>query len=165
MRWPSVVVAAAFAALTYAFWGFVNQPTAEPAWPSKIQGFAFSPYQADQDATLEQMPTVAQLESDLKLLSGKTNAVRTYSALGTFADIPALADKHDLNVTVGTWIDTRLGRNLTAIEVKSGRSRDALPGLAAFSEAFRPQRKLLVGADGIPVEEFLLQPVEHWVKA
>jgi len=27
------------------------------------------------------------------------------------ADIPALADKHDLNVTVGTWIDTRLGRN------------------------------------------------------
>lgn len=59
----------------------------------------------------------------------------------------------------------RSGRHLTAIEVKSGRSRDALPGLAAFSEAFRPQRKLLVGADGIPVEEFLLQPVEHWVKA
>ena len=59
----------------------------------------------------------------------------------------------------------RSGRHLTAIEVKSGRSRDTLPGLAAFSEAFQPQRKLLVGADGIPVEEFLLQPVEHWVKA
>ena len=57
MRWPSFVVAAAFAALTYAFWGFVNQPTSEPAWPSKIQGFAFSPYQADQDATRDDMPT------------------------------------------------------------------------------------------------------------
>lgn len=69
----------------------------------------------------------------------------------------------DRNREVGFVV--RSGRHLTAIEVKSGRSRDALPGLAAFSEAFRPQRKLLVGADGIPVEEFLLQPVEHWVKA
>jgi exo-beta-1,3-glucanase (GH17 family)/cellulose synthase/poly-beta-1,6-N-acetylglucosamine synthase-like glycosyltransferase len=111
MRWPSFVVAAAFAALTYAFWGFVNQPTSEPAWPSRIQGFAFSPYQADQDATLDDMPTEAQLDSDLKLLSGKTNAVRTYSTLGTLGLIPKLADKHDLNVTVGTWIDQRLGRN------------------------------------------------------
>ncbi len=111
MRWPSVVVAAAFAALTYAFWGFVNQPTSEPAWPSKIQGFAFSPYQAEQDATLDHMPTEAQLEADLGLLSGKTNAVRTYSTLGSLGSIPKLADKHDLNVTVGTWIDNRLGRN------------------------------------------------------
>jgi exo-beta-1,3-glucanase (GH17 family)/cellulose synthase/poly-beta-1,6-N-acetylglucosamine synthase-like glycosyltransferase len=111
MRWPSFLVAAAFAALTYAFWGFVNQPTSEPAWPSRIQGFAFSPYQADQDATLDDMPTEAQLESDLHLLSGKTNAVRTYSTLGTLGLIPKLADKHDLNVTVGTWIDQRLGRN------------------------------------------------------
>jgi len=111
MRWPSFVVAAAFAVLTYAFWGFVNQPTSEPAWPSRIQGFAFSPYQANQDATLDDMPTEAQLESDLKLLSGKTNAVRTYSTLGTLGLIPKLADKHDLNVTVGTWIDQRLGRN------------------------------------------------------
>ena len=30
----------------------------------------------------------------------------------------------------------RSGRNLTAIEVKSGRSRDALPGLAAFCRGF-----------------------------
>ena len=111
MRWPSFVVAAAFAALTYAFWGFVNQPTSEPAWPSRIQGFAFSPYQANQDATLDDMPTEAQLESDLKLLSGKTNAIRTYSTLGTLGLIPKLAAKHDLNVTVGTWIDQRLGRN------------------------------------------------------
>ena len=57
------------------------------------------------------MPTEAQLEADLKLLSGKTNAVRTYSTLGTLGLVPKLADRHDLNVTVGTWIDQRLGRN------------------------------------------------------
>ena len=58
----------------------------------------------------------------------------------------------------------RAGRRLTAIEVKSGRTRDAQPGLAAFAEAFETKRTLLVGGDGIPVEEFLARPVEHWVK-
>jgi uncharacterized protein len=54
------------------------------------------------------------------------------------------------------------GRQVTAIEVKSSRSPDALPGMEAFVEAFRPQRTLLVGGDGIAVEEFLSRPVEHW---
>ena len=53
----------------------------------------------------------------------------------------------------------RVGRTLIAIEVKSGRSRDTPPGLTAFAEAFKPVRKLLVGGDGLAVEEFLLAPV------
>jgi predicted AAA+ superfamily ATPase len=56
----------------------------------------------------------------------------------------------------------RTGRTLTAIEVKSGRSRDARPGLAAFAESFSTARRLLVGGDGVPVEDFLLEPVGHW---
>lgn len=58
----------------------------------------------------------------------------------------------------------RAGSLLTAIEVKSGRAPDALPGMAAFAEVFNPGRTLLVGGDGIPIDEFLLQPVEHWVR-
>ena len=34
----------------------------------------------------------------------------------------------------------------------------------AFNTAFRPRRKLLVGGNGIPIGEFLEEPVEHWVK-
>ena len=55
------------------------------------------------------------------------------------------------------------GRALTAIEVKSGRVRGTLAGMDAFSAAFKPTRKLLVGGDGIPIREFLEEPVEHWV--
>ena len=58
----------------------------------------------------------------------------------------------------------RKGREITAIEVKSGRAYEAQPGLAAFAEAFKPQRRLLVGGDGIALEEFLSHPVEHWIK-
>ena len=58
----------------------------------------------------------------------------------------------------------RAGRKLTALEVKSGRAPAALPGLDAFAEAFRPHRTLVIGGDGIAIEEFLAQPVEHWVQ-
>lgn len=57
----------------------------------------------------------------------------------------------------------RIGKRLVAIEVKSGRRKDALPGMAAFAQTFRPARTLLVDGDGIAVEEFLSRPVEHWV--
>lgn len=57
----------------------------------------------------------------------------------------------------------RLGRTLTAIEVKSGRTRDTQPGLAAFCDAFRSARMLLVGGDGLALGDFLSRPAEHWV--
>ncbi len=50
---------------------------------------------------------------------------------------------------------------LIAIEVKSGRAQQAHAGTAAFAAAFKVQRTLLVGGDGIPVKEFLDRPVAH----
>ncbi len=47
------------------------------------------------------------------------------------------------------------GERLTAIEVKSGRRRDGLPGVAAFEAAHGPVEKRLIGADGTPLEAFL----------
>lgn len=58
----------------------------------------------------------------------------------------------------------RAGRAVTAIEVKSGRARDAQSGLEAFAQAFKPGRRLLVGGDGIAVEEFLARPAAHWLQ-
>jgi predicted AAA+ superfamily ATPase len=58
----------------------------------------------------------------------------------------------------------RAGKRLLAIEVKSGRRRDALPGMAAFTDVFQPDRSLLVGGDGIDLETFLSRPVMEWLK-
>ncbi|MGH8730543.1 MAG: ATP-binding protein [Burkholderiales bacterium] len=58
----------------------------------------------------------------------------------------------------------RAAGSLTAIEVKSRRAREVQPGMAAFAEHFKPRRMLLVGAGGIPLQDFLLRPVAHWVK-
>jgi hypothetical protein len=53
--------------------------------------------------------------------------------------------------------------SVIAIEVKSGRRRDGLPGVGAFLNRFPRARALLVGADGLGVEEFLRKPVETWL--
>jgi predicted AAA+ superfamily ATPase len=57
----------------------------------------------------------------------------------------------------------RFGRRLTAIEVKSGRAQEVLPGMQVFNKAFKPDRLKLVGEDGIAVEDFLCQPIEQWL--
>lgn len=57
----------------------------------------------------------------------------------------------------------RAGKTVTAIEVKSGRAPDTFAGLTAFAARFPKSRKLLVGGDGIEIEEFLGQPVRRWV--
>jgi hypothetical protein len=58
----------------------------------------------------------------------------------------------------------RAGKAVIAIEVKSGRSPDAFPGLGVFTDMFKPKRTLLVGAGGTPLEEFLSRPVDDWLQ-
>jgi predicted AAA+ superfamily ATPase len=84
---------------------------------------------------------------------------------------------HLLNSTMGTdakiayWrernqeVDFVLhkGKVAVAIEVKSGRRKDSLSGTQAFDRQFRPRRRLIVGGQGIPLEEFLLRPAEYWL--
>ena len=115
-RMSGPLIVAGFALLTVALWGIANRPTAEPAWPSRLQGFAFQPYQKDQDAIAQDEPTIAQIDSDLALLEGKTNAIRTYSTLGTVGQVPALAKRHGIRVTLGAWLDTDRVRNEREIE-------------------------------------------------
>ncbi|HEX9711730.1 MAG TPA: ATP-binding protein [Actinomycetota bacterium] len=56
----------------------------------------------------------------------------------------------------------RTGRRITTVEVKSGRARASRRGTEAFEAAFGRARHLLVGADGIPLERFLTEPIEQW---
>lgn len=58
----------------------------------------------------------------------------------------------------------RRGATVAAIEVKSGRRRADLPGMEEFARRFDVSRKLLVGAQGIPLDEFLSAPVDVWVR-
>ncbi|HBL98991.1 TPA: hypothetical protein DDZ86_05110 [Candidatus Dependentiae bacterium] len=55
------------------------------------------------------------------------------------------------------------GHNVTAIEVKSGTESFNRSGMDLFIKQFKPNRVLLVGGQGIPLEEFLSTPIAHFV--
>lgn len=56
----------------------------------------------------------------------------------------------------------RRGPRLVGIEVKSGPIRRSPRGLETFEERFRPQRILVVGEGGVPLNEFLAAPAGYW---
>ncbi|MGD9841656.1 MAG: glycosyltransferase [Steroidobacteraceae bacterium] len=112
-RLSSFLVAAIFALLTFGLWAYFNRPTEEPAWPHRIDngGFAFSPYHSGKSPIRHEEPTLQEIDADLALLEGKARAVRIYSALEPFSEVPRLAAARHLNVTVGAWLDRDLDKN------------------------------------------------------
>lgn len=59
----------------------------------------------------------------------------------------------------------RRGKTVVGFEVSSGRRKGSLPGLAEFTRRYRPRRNMLVGAQGMPVADFLREPGERWVRS
>jgi len=105
MRSSSVIIAVAIAILCVSLWALANRPKQEPPWPSRIQGFSFSPFQSDQTPLEGMYPSESEMDADFALLRGKTHAVRTYSVEDILARIPVLARRHGINVALGIWID------------------------------------------------------------
>jgi exo-beta-1,3-glucanase (GH17 family)/cellulose synthase/poly-beta-1,6-N-acetylglucosamine synthase-like glycosyltransferase len=101
----NIIIATVVATIVVSLLGLVNRPDQEPAWPGVIQGFSFSPMRMHNNPNLRIFPSLDEIDADLALLAGSTNAVRTYTVEGTLAEVPALARKHGLNVALGAWID------------------------------------------------------------
>ena len=84
---------------------------------------------------------------------------------------------HLLNTTKGKklelfyWLERnqevdfllKSGKDLVALEVKSGRTRERFSGFPALTRAFNVKRQLLIGQEGIPLKDFFIKPVEHWI--
>jgi exo-beta-1,3-glucanase (GH17 family)/cellulose synthase/poly-beta-1,6-N-acetylglucosamine synthase-like glycosyltransferase len=113
---PSVLALFAFVLLVLGGYGYVNQPTQEPPWNQVIPGFAFSPYQDGQSPLTQVEPELEDINRDLALLAGKTQAIRTYTVAGIFGEIPRLAKAHDINVAMGAWLSVDLQANAKELE-------------------------------------------------
>jgi exo-beta-1,3-glucanase (GH17 family)/cellulose synthase/poly-beta-1,6-N-acetylglucosamine synthase-like glycosyltransferase len=112
--------------LNLSIWKYINHPLQMQAWNRTMMGVTYNALRKDQDPKKHHAPTDAEIEEDLALLSDKVFAVRTYSSLDGLERIPALAAKHDLNVTVGAWIGPNQDINRAEIEslVKISRTEN-----------------------------------------
>ena len=68
MRRSSLWIPLLIAVLTVTLWGLLNQPSEEPPWPSRIQGFSFAPMRAYDDPTAGNYPSILDIDEDLALL-------------------------------------------------------------------------------------------------
>jgi exo-beta-1,3-glucanase (GH17 family)/cellulose synthase/poly-beta-1,6-N-acetylglucosamine synthase-like glycosyltransferase len=158
MQKSSYIIATAITALTIMAWALYNRPELEPAWPERIQGFAFSPYQTDQGPIWNKYPSIEDIETDLALLAGKTNAIRTYTVEKTLREIPRLAEKYGINVTLGAWVDANEEKtrneilNMLDISVHSRNVVRIIVGNEVLLRGDIPVKKLIKYLDMVRAE-------------
>ncbi len=152
MTRANILIAVAVAVITISFWGYLNRPEQEPPWPERIQGFSFSPLREGQSSIDHILPSEAEIEADLALLAGKTNAVRSYTLEGPLEKIPALARKYGINVALGAWINADSENNEAEIDklIKTAK------------ENYRNVVRVIVGNEALLREEIKIdQLVEY----
>lgn len=141
--WSSLLITLSIAVLTAGLWAMLNQPGQEPPWPTRIQGFSFSPLRQNHNPEIGQYPTPEQIEADLVLLQGKVHAVRTYSVESSLAEIPRLARQYGLNVALGAWISPNVERNQREVE----------KAIALAKEYYRNVVRVIVGNESLLRQE------------
>ena len=103
---PGLVLAAGLAALAaFAAWSWFNRPVAvAESWSGPFSSASFAPYTRYQSPINDDVPSEAQIASDLRALQGKVLGVRTYSLRDGLDAVPRLAQPLGITVTLGAWL-------------------------------------------------------------
>lgn len=140
--------------LSILLWALVSKPLESPPWPSRIEGFSFQPMRAGDSPEEGKYPSIARIDEDMALLSGDVKAIRTYSIDGTLAEIPRLAETHDLKVTLGAWISDDRDRN----------EKEILRLLEVFLENNESIERLVVGNEAILRGDQTVEEIIEYLK-
>ncbi|MBY0293510.1 MAG: AAA family ATPase [Alphaproteobacteria bacterium] len=57
----------------------------------------------------------------------------------------------------------RKGEKILTLMIKSTEKGVSFRGVEAFCQIYHPQQNLLVGGEGVPIDTFLLTPLEFWI--
>ena len=111
------LVLVAILVTNFSIWSYVNNPLQLQPWTKKTMGITFDPMRKQDTQTNGSYPSLADIDSDLKLLSQSFFAVRTYSVAKGMDQVPQLAEKYHLNVTLGAWIGQDALKNQQELEL------------------------------------------------
>ena len=124
MNRASLLITLSMGVLTVILWALVNRPGIEPPWPSRIDGFSFSPMRGELSPLEGGQPSIAEIDEDLALLAGDVHAVRTYTVRGHLGEVARLAEAHGLNVALGAWLGGDAAANREEIDTLVRLFRD-----------------------------------------
>ncbi len=125
----TVIALALLVFINFSIWSYVNNPLQLQPWTKTTMGVTFDPMRKQDTQTSNTFPSEADIDHDLSLLANKVHAVRTYSVLKGLDKVPELAAKHNLNVTMGAWIDDNLEKNRQEIETLINVIRQPSPNI------------------------------------
>lgn len=113
--WIAIVSAVGVAiAATYVWWWWVGRPVDLVDAPGgRFPCLSYAPYQGGQtpyETDLMIPPT--QIEADLRLLSERTNCVRTYEMGHGIAEVLPIASTLGMKVMLGAWIGDKADKNV-----------------------------------------------------
>lgn len=153
-------------------WRWAHAPLPAAAAELPLAGLAYNGFARWQSPLEQQRPEAAEVEQDLKLLSGMTARLRTYSA-AEMPQLPAIAERLGMKLTAGVWLERRADRNereLQAIEVAVREHRSIerviagnetlLHGVLTVDE-LRPVLERLRASLGVPVST--AEPWHVWL--
>ncbi len=112
----TLIALALLVMINFSIWSYVNNPLQLQPWTKTTMGLTYDPTRKGDDPRDNIFVNEADIDKDLALLENKVHAIRTYSMLRGQHKIPEIAAKHNLNVTLGAWIDGNLEKNRQEIE-------------------------------------------------
>ncbi len=102
---PVVFCSALIAALLQAVAWYVAQQVARPPdFTGKIASLSLA-YEPEHAPFAGRVPTLEEIDRDLRLIAGIARKVRTYGTQKSLAGLPELAERYNLDVTLGVWLN------------------------------------------------------------
>ncbi len=123
-------------------WAWLGAPVPMPPSPlgpaEKLYCVSYAPFRGAQ-SPLDPATRVSveQIDDDLARLSRSTDCVRTYSTGNGLDQIPAIAARHGLKVTLGLWLSSHPDKNAREIETAvalADRHRDTVRAVVVGNE-------------------------------
>ena len=110
----ALMLAALMALANYLIWGWASAPAAmlrdAPNLPARVHGVAYAPFARADAPWVRHAPAAALIDTDLQQLASVTGEIRTYSA-AQLPELPALAQRHQLRLTLGVWLNRDAANN------------------------------------------------------
>ncbi|MGZ8216928.1 glycosyltransferase [Methylomagnum sp.] len=92
------------ALLQVAVWHVVQRAAEPPDFASKIASLSLA-YEPTTPPFHGVEPKLEDIDRDLKLIAEVAKKVRIYTVAGSLAEVPKLAQKYNLDVTLGAWLN------------------------------------------------------------
>ena len=119
-NWPSKVwaafcLAALMAGANYLAWGWVGESVTAIDVAPRLNGVTYAPFGRSDAPWVRHTSTASLIGADFQQLAGITGQIRTYSA-AQFPELPALAERHGLRLTLGAWLNDDASNNEREIQ-------------------------------------------------